>query len=250
MSGQTRTTLVALAVLITVLAATAYVLRDELTALSPAVRQVHIEGDLRHLTDAQVIAAVRPLLGTRFLGLNVADIHRRVAELPWVRSATVRKRWPDGVVLYLREREPVARWGAAALVDGDGAVFTPAELDARVLTLPTLEGAEASAAPRLLAQYRDWSGRVRQVLGMPLVRMAEDARGALRLTLTLPQGEGIELLLGRNDADARLQRFLRSVVPVLGGRLAETQRVDLRYRDGFSVAWRAPVVIPQENPHG
>lgn len=248
MTDQTRATFVALTLLVAILAGTAYVLRDELTALSPAVTRIYIEGELRHLSDAQVVAIVQPLLGARFLGLDVAEIHRQLTVLPWVRGATVRKRWPNGVVLYLREREPAARWGSTALVDADGTVFTPAELDALVLNLPTLDGPDLAAAPRLLTQYRTWAARVQRASGAPVVRLAEDARGALRLSLSLPQGTGIELVLGRKEAEARLQRFTRSVVPALGARLANAQRVDLRYRDGFAVAWRAPAPASTPNP--
>lgn len=240
--------LAALVLLLITVVASGWLLREDLAELSPPVAQVYIEGQLRHLQDAEVMAVVRPLLGDRFLKLDVAKIQQALLSLPWLREVTVRKRWPDGVVLYLTERQPQARWGDHALVDVDGQVFRPQALNAAVLGLPQLEGSSPQRGPLLLTFYRAWSAMLSQRAGLRLEALREDARGSLRLHLA---GD-IEVLLGRHDAERRLQRLLGAVTPTLGARFAQAARIDLRYRDGFAVAWRAEPanVAPTGGSHG
>jgi cell division protein FtsQ len=65
-------------------------------------------------------------------------------------------------------------------------------------------------------------------------RLELDNRRAWHLQLA----GGVQLELGRADAWKRLQRFVVAYPSVFAGRLAELQRVDLRYSNGFSVYWQ------------
>ncbi len=203
--------------------------------LSGPVHKLVIEGELRHLNDPQVIRAVSPYLGARFFELDVMAMHAAVSGLPWVQSAVVRKRWPNAVVLHLRERVPAARWHEQDLVTVQGQVFTPASLDGSVLGLPRLRGPDPLAAPLLLEALTRWQSVLLPVTAR-IDELVMDARGAWSLQLA----NGPALQLGRDAMDTRLQRYVRVVVPVLGARLAEVRRVDLRYTNGFAVGWRPP----------
>jgi cell division protein FtsQ len=78
--------------------------------------------------------------------------------------------------------------------------------------------------PRLLA------------VGMRLSQVQLDARGAWELTL----GNGARVRLGRQDVDARLERFIAIASPVVAARASEISYVDLRYSNGFSIGWNTP----------
>lgn len=72
---------------------------------------------------AAVTAVVAPAVGTPLPRLDVAAITRRVAQVPHVRSASVTRDWPNGAVVQVVAREPVAavpRDGRQALLDPDG----------------------------------------------------------------------------------------------------------------------------------
>jgi hypothetical protein len=55
--------------------------------------------------------------------------------------------------------------------------------------------------------------------------------------------EGPGVRLGRAQRDGRLDRFARVVVPALDERLARAEYVDMRYTNGFAVAWRDAAAI-------
>ena len=69
--------------------------------------------------------------------------------MPWVRSAMLRRVWPDRLEVALEEHVALARWRDTALVNDRGEVFEAAT-DAR---LPVFGGPEGSAA-EMVAQYR------------------------------------------------------------------------------------------------
>ena len=68
-----------------------------------------------------------------------------------------------------------------------------------------------------------------------------DARGAWQLTL----GNGARVRLGRQDVEARLERFISMASPVVAQRAAEISYVDLRYSNGFSIGWNTPTRFAQ-----
>lgn len=225
--------LAALLLLLAAIGATLWSMRDQLAALSQPVTHIYVSGQLHYLDDAEVVAALRPLMGQRFFDLDVVPARARLLALPWVRQAVVRKRWPDGLSVYLHEREPLARWGVDGLVDAAGHVFNPAQMPAALDQLPLLGAPNPALAKRVLEKYRSW-GKQMATVDSHITRLVRDARGSWQLQLD----NGLTVLLGREQADARLARYLRVAIPALGAKLAQAQRIDLRYRDGFAVAWR------------
>ncbi|MGH8528384.1 MAG: cell division protein FtsQ/DivIB [Nevskiales bacterium] len=219
---------------------------QRLGPLSGPVHRLVIEGELHHLNDPELIRAVRPYLGARFFELDVSAIQAAVSKLPWVQSVAVRKHWPNAVALHLYERVPAARWHEAALVTAQGEVFTPLALDGSVLGLPRLRGPDPLAAPVLLQALARWQTALTPVTAR-IDELSLDARGAWSVQLA----SGPTLQLGRDDMDPRLRRYAQVVVPALGARLAEVTRVDLRYSNGFAVAWRPQLpATKQEEQHG
>ncbi|MFB9239617.1 cell division protein FtsQ/DivIB [Plantactinospora siamensis] len=83
------------------------------------------------LTAAQVSDAAAVPTGTPLARVDLAAVRRRVAALPAVRRVTVRRSWPDTVVVEVVERTPalaVPRDGGFAVLDNTGVVFQSAPL--------------------------------------------------------------------------------------------------------------------------
>lgn len=196
------------------------------------IRNVRVEGRFLFLEQRSLERLVAPELGDGFFGLDVRRLQRAVETHPWVASASVRRAWPDGVVLAVRERQPVARWGEGALVDGDGVVFTPPSLDG-VPELVRLDG-PPDTAPLVLARYRALEALfARHGERVAAVRLSP--RGAWQVRL----GSGVQLLLGRRAVDDRLRRLSAALAAGLAGELPSIERIDLRYGNGMALRYRA-----------
>jgi cell division protein FtsQ len=209
------------------------------------LRTLRVQGELQRVDEAQLRATVLPFAKRGFFAVQPDRIQVAVSALPWVERAEVRKHWPDVLEVRISEHRPFARWGSERLLSEQGRLF-PAKGIQVPPGLPQLEGPEPRVAD-VVALYNQARERLANAGGVRGVTL--DKRGSWSITLI----DGSEVVLGRNDPDARLARFA-PLLPRLaaqhpGQRLA---RADLRYTNGFSLTWadlpkapEAPTSLPQ-----
>lgn len=193
------------------------------------VRAIAIDGEVhRHsLVVLQATIADR-LDGSGILTADLGAIKAAVEGLPWIAEASVQRVWPERLALRVTEHRPVARWGDDGLVTAAGEVFRPARHTIPV-GLARLTGAERDSRI-LIARYLAWRERL-ALLGLEIIALDQDARGAWRMQLR----NELELALGSQRVDDRLTRFIHAY-PTL--RLAGLPlAVDLRYENGLAVRW-------------
>jgi cell division protein FtsQ len=68
-----------------------------------------------------------------------------------------------------------------------------------------------------------------------VVALSENARRAFRLRLD----NGIEVVVGREWDMQRMARMVAVYRHVLVNKAADVERIDLRYTNGFAVAWKS-----------
>jgi cell division protein FtsQ len=196
------------------------------------VKFLQVEAEYNHVSAEQIRAAAATHLGTGFFALNLESVRSAVAQLPWVEGVEARKQWPDTLVLRVRERQPFARWGEQRLIGRDGALFSVPGSD-ELQGLPQLEGPDDR-----LRDVIDFYTNTQKTLagtGMVLTGVNLSFRGSWTLALS----GGSQILLGHENAEKRLERFL-SVYPRLSGEHAGGfQHADLRYTNGFAILWVA-----------
>jgi cell division protein FtsQ len=130
-------------------------LRERLGAVTAAsglrVQDVKIEGRA-NTPEPLLRAAIGVSIGDPILGFSVEAARSRIETLSWVEHATVERRLPGTVVVYVQERRPFAIWqnhGRFQLVDREGQVVNQDISQFRKLPLIVGMGAPAAAAPLL-----------------------------------------------------------------------------------------------------
>jgi cell division protein FtsQ len=196
------------------------------------LERVRIEGDVRHTREQQLKLALATALHGSFFSIDLEAVRRGVEALPWIRHAGVRRVWPPALVLTVSERSALARWGEDGLVSPEGEVFYP-DADSLPQGLPSLNGPQGSA-PELVRRYGEINILL-QLQGLQILALNMSERHALSLDLQ----NGLRLLLGNRDLEARLQRFLDHWPDLQNNGVA--QQLDLRYAHGFSVRWSGQV---------
>lgn len=195
------------------------------------LRSVRIESQLTHLSQTTIRNSVEPYVQAGFLAVDVDAVRSSLESLPWVQSASVRRAWPDKLVIRVTEQQALARWGGDALLNMRGELFQP-QHEGFWEQLPQLRG--PSDTNRMVAeQYVAMQGMLKP-LGLTVTHMTLNERRALSMRLD----NGLQLGLGRQDTDLRLLRFVRVYPQVLMPRLAAIDSIDLRYTNGFAVRWR------------
>jgi len=201
------------------------------TLLDVPLRSIDVQGPFQRVTSMQIEAALRGALAGGFLSSDLAGMRRTLEALPWVDQARVRRVWPSGLRVTVSEQIAAARWGESGLLNTRGELFLT---DARRVPpeLPLLSGPPGTQQ-QVARLYLDYQTRLLP-LGMRIGGVTLDPRGAWRIQLT----NGVELRLGREAPEQRMERFLRAAAPIVSARASELAYVDLRYSNGFALGWR------------
>jgi cell division protein FtsQ len=145
------------------------------------VRHVAVDSSgARRVSAAQVRDAAGIVSGTPLLRLDSAAVIHRVEQIPAVRSASVRRDWPRGVVITVTERTPAAvrvRGDGFVLVDRSGVAFADVPRRPRDLPLVTAPiGATASAVRAALDVLDSVPPSVRDQVRTVRATSTEDVR--------------------------------------------------------------------------
>jgi cell division protein FtsQ len=210
------------------------------------IRYVRVNGDFRHLSPAHLERVAGEVVRGGFFNVNVETVRATLLAEPWVKDVTVRRTWPDGLALYVREQVPVARWGDLGLLNRDAGLFTPAE-DTWPAGLPVLTGPEGTEG-LVLERWR----LVQQELGrygLSAVSLELSDRRAWSLVLD----GGTRVVLGRRDFVGRFERLTALLGAGLAGELHRIETMDMRYTNGLAVRWKESAAedsITERGGHG
>jgi cell division protein FtsQ len=188
------------------------------SALTLPVRALKLEGVFQRVTPLQIEAAAVEALNRGFLALDLTRVQRGIETLAWIDSAEVTRVWPDTLAIRVIEQQAAARWGETGLLNTRGELFS----DDRRYGLPELPVLSGPAGSERVVRA-----------SLELEGLLMDDRGAWQLRLA----SGQEIRLGNDAVPARLERFFTVVVPALKGELRRAATIDMRYTNGFAIAW-------------
>lgn len=211
---------------------------------------IKVDGEVTHNNAVTLRANVAPQLNGNFFTIDLARARTAFESVPWVRSAVVRREFPNRLHVTLTEQVPVANWGDEAeskLINGFGDVFEAnvAEVDDR---LPRLDG-PIEQAGQVLGMYRVLEPQF-QPYDFTIDELTLSSRGSWKAVLDT----GAEIELGRGQSEevtARLQRFLKTVTQVAGQyhrTVADVEGADLRHNDAYALRLRGVTTVAPETP--
>jgi cell division protein FtsQ len=190
------------------------------------IRTVELTTPLKHASRMEIEAVLARQGRGNFFAAPLDELRGAIERLPWVRSATVRRVWPDRLEITIEEHVALARWGADALVDTYGERFAGGSHE----SLPLFSGPPGTEG-EVTKRYQRFAALVAP-LESPIERIVLSQRHAWSVRLA----NGLQLTLGRDGdlAEQRLERFVDAYgSSVSEGRVPRV--VDLRYPNGFAV---------------
>jgi cell division protein FtsQ len=198
-----------------------------------------IDAPLVHISERQIQIALSEAITGTVLLTDLAAIQRVVQAMPWVRKATVRRVWPNRLLIRIEEHRAVAQWeGSRLLVNHYGEAFNA----------PVAEHAEHCRLIRLAGPSNTQSlvlERARQIHGWlaPLNQPLEKLTLSAQYAWTAQLAGGLTLELGRDALPTPLEERIRMFVKtqswldrelVASDGWASLGRVDLRYAIGYA----------------
>jgi cell division protein FtsQ len=174
-------------------------------ALGLGLEQVTISG-ISQIRENEVLlaAGLDAKLSLAFLDVN--EVRERLERVPMIKSAAVRKLYPNELVISLTEREPHALWqlnGELFIIASDGTVIDLMQ-DERFVNLPLVVGERANLRNKDYLALLEAAGPLKS-----RIRAGTLVSGR-RWTLKMDNGMDVRLPeLGAADALARLVKLER-----------------------------------------
>ncbi|MEM6574630.1 MAG: FtsQ-type POTRA domain-containing protein [Pseudomonadota bacterium] len=204
--------------------------RSMLASQHLPIRWVEASGPFERVPAEQIRATAASLVDGGFFAVDLDQVRTSIEALPWIRSAGVRKRWPDTISIRVLEHEPLAHWGERQLVSLAGEVFS-VDGASQIGGMVRLTGPDGTA-PQVV-RFLSVLQENLSATGQDVMSLALSDRGAWTATLT----SGLDIQFGSSDIEARLNRLVIAL-----RRLPEADRrqllsLDLRYPNGLAARW-------------
>ena len=187
---------------------------------------------LQHVMNQQSVSS--------FFTSDLQALRDITTSLAWVDQVSISRDWQRGIVVTVLPKQAVANFGTERLVDAKGRVFVPA--DSKDLTqeqFATLQGdmAQAPVIMQQLQQVNDWYA--------PLGLQVEDIILSPRMTWLIRFDNGLRIIVDNENTAQKLLNLSQLLGNQLKDRRDEIQSVDLRYKNGFTIAWHT--ALPANN---
>jgi cell division protein FtsQ len=193
--------------------------------------------DLKNVNALTVRNSIVGKITGNFFTANLEQVRATFEAVPWVRRATVRREWPNQLIVDVEEHQALGTWGEdGRLLSVKGEVFTANLAEAEDgHTLPGFDGPDGSEKEVLsrFSQLRSWFAPVKLV--------PETLSLSNRYAWTVGLDNGMTVALGREqNKDTMKERVNRlvGVYPQLVSRLQDgnIDTIDMRYPNGLALA--------------
>jgi cell division protein FtsQ len=215
------------------------------------VREVKFKGDFKQVDAselskvANVIANVNTNARRSMLRTDLDEVQAAVKQVPWVRNANVRRQLPATLEITIEEHTPYGHWRDVSvneaqqsqhaqrlMVNNFGEVFNTGSAlktaDDKWLEMPVFAGPPGSGR-EVLAGFDQFRKQL-----LVVERTPKELQLSSRRAWLMKLDNGTVLELGRSDAIARLQRYIRAYHQ-LATLQAANSHIDLRYQNGLAV---------------
>jgi cell division protein FtsQ len=206
-------------------------------AASFAVQQVTIRGEFHNEQAKEIETALMPFMRGDFFTIDLLGAQTAVTQLSWVRHAGLRRQWPNRIIVDIREQVPVARWGTEELLNDSGETFRH-DYVGDTSRLPLLNSQHQNAR-KVFEQFQLLQKLV-QDNGLTIAGLSLSVRNTWSMRI---DGD-IVVELGKSNIEWRLQRLLDVWPTRLEARRDRITSIDLRYSNGFAVAWKTADANP------
>lgn len=204
-----------------------------------SLRQIDVRGDLQHVNSASVRTAIAGRLKGNYFTMRLEDARRVMEGVPWVARASVRRVWPDRLLVTLTEHRALGVWEDGRLLSDAGELFVANPAEAEINgPLPGFEG-PPDAAREAARRYYEFAGLLAP-LGMTIMTVDVSDRRSWALRVAGGEGQPIRIELGRDTPPLTLTERVAQVVaayPMVVARVGGVpQNIDARYPNGLAAS--------------
>lgn len=206
----------------------ALVLSYYLVSLWP-VKSIKLKGHYTYVREAELEDALKDAVPQNMFYFSMDEFKSALESIPWIKSATIRRLWPDTLLVYFEEYVPFAQWCYSGYLSREGQLI-PSDVvnDQRAHVDKRMCGPDGTEQS-VLNQYLLFNKMLAPLgLNIHITRLTE------RYSWDLYLSNKLLIKLGRENVSERLARLiahwksLERIIPAAAV-------VDLRYPNGIAV---------------
>ena len=214
-----------------------------------SIKQIQIESNngepLKHVNLPAVRSLVIGNLTGNFFSIRLDNARNSFESVPWVRKASVRRVWPNGLAVTIEEHQALGFWGGSdepTLMNTYGELFVAnvaeAESDRKLIVFNGPVGSSRDVLA-LYEQLNNWFE--------PWHAKAVEVSLSNRYAWSSKLDNGMRFEFGRDldqrdrqQINARMDRFFKAWPQVQEKWPGKIDMVDLRYPNGFAIRLNTP----------
>ena len=202
-----------------------YLIHVQLERADLPIKEIVIVNSYEHIDKEQINLIANRYLQSNYFKVDLDKIRFAFKKLPWVRDASLRRKWPDKIVVSIEEHQVIARWNRVGLVNKEGEIFHAASEENR----PLFIGNE-SHVKEITINYKEIKKILeKEMMYVSIISLSE------RLSWEITTTDRLKINLGKDDILQKIIQFTDNFKYVISELKSTIEYVDLRYRDGFSV---------------
>jgi len=204
------------------------------------LREIRVESmeskeDLKHVNRLTLQNSGLNRIKGNFFTTNLESVRQSFESVPWVRRASVRREWPDQLIVALEEHEALGTWGEdGRLLSTKGESFTANLAEAEEdHVLPEFDGPEGSEK-EVLSRYAELTSWF-----APLKLVPQALSLSSRYAWTVKLNNGMSVALGREQTSTTLKERvdrLMGIYPQLEANVPDIETIDMRYQNGLALS--------------
>ncbi len=168
-----------------------------------SLKNVKIRG-ASQLSDSEIMQKAYPFLRESIFSTQVDKLKEAVLTHPFVREVSIKRLYPFSLVIEVQEKTASALWvspaGDVKVLDETGTPFRPlTKEDTKPLFV--IQAKDPSAAKSVFKKVEAWVAE--KSIKREAISEVIDADGSITLVYL---GDGVEVILGKEDQKARLKR--------------------------------------------
>lgn len=208
------------------------------------IKQIQIESTdgepLKHVNLPAIRSLVLGNLTGNFFSIRLDNARNAFESVPWVRSASVRRIWPNGLAVTIQEQDPIGIWGGQdepMLINKHGELFVAnmaeAEADRNLLKFNGPDGSNReviSLYNRINEWFKPWDAKAVEVTLSNRYAWSAKLDNGMRFEF----GRDLDHR-DREQIEARVERFFKTWPQLQEKMNGKVELVDLRYPNGFAL---------------
>ena len=196
------------------------------------IKNISIESKIINVNKDDVFEKSKNYLNSKsFFNFKINILKKEIEKVSWVKSADIKRVYPDEIKIYIKEHVPIAIWNNKSYMNNSGDIFFIHDIKKN---LPMINSNES----RNKIMYVYFSLLLKYIsdynFDIEIKKIEENEIRSISAHLS----SGIIVKFGSKDIKSKIHTFLKVYKTLNSSDLKKIGYIDMRYSNGFSIGWK------------